>query len=88
MTLIQAQNTAKTADLDVIFQGTVTVNYHMSGVTMTQVLHSGENPSPNAEAQPLESIVLSFKKLKYTFQPVLPNGQKNGPPVSVNWSFK
>jgi hypothetical protein len=32
-------------------------------------------------------VTLNFKELDYTYQPILPNGQKNGPPVTFTWKF-
>ncbi len=76
-----------TADLSVILMGTVTVSYHMVDVQFESVQHNGQSPSPNPPVIS-ESVILGFKKLVYTFQPVLPNGQKNGPPVTFTWNFE
>ena len=75
-----------TADLSVILMGTVRYSYHMVDAQSESVQHNGQNPSPNPPVVS-ESVILGFKKLVYTFQPVLPNGQKNGPPVTFTWNF-
>jgi type VI protein secretion system component Hcp len=78
---------AATADLVVIYQGTVTVAYHMVNVHFVSVMHHGDSSLTNFQASPLESVSLRFKTLDYTYQPILPNGQKNGPPVTYTWKF-
>ncbi|HVA84269.1 MAG TPA: hypothetical protein VNF28_05170 [Candidatus Binataceae bacterium] len=78
--------TVATADLSVISQGTVTVSYHMIDVQFESMQHSGQGASPNPPVVS-ESVILGFKKLVYTFQPVTPNGQKAGPPVTFTWNF-
>ncbi len=78
--------TAATADLTVVLQGTVTVSYHMVDVQFESVQHSGQVLSPNPPVAS-ESVILGFKKLVYTFQPVSPTGQPAGPPVTFTWNF-
>jgi hypothetical protein len=74
-----------TADLQFMFMQTATATYHLVNVHFLSVMHSGAN-SP-ASFGPSESVTLNFKELDYTYQPILPNGQKNGPPVTFTWKF-
>lgn len=59
--------------------GTATITLNMSGVHVEAVHEEGGNGGP------VETVVLRFRKVTYTFQALLPNGQKSGPPVTVNW---
>jgi hypothetical protein len=78
---------AAAADLAVIFAQTPTVIYHLVGVQFLSVRHKGTNTSSNPETEPSETVTLHFTELDYTYQPILPNGQKNGPPVMYTWKF-
>jgi hypothetical protein len=79
--LAQGKQEVGTALLHVTLQGTATVTLQMSGVRVESVKEDGD---PNNG--PLETVTLRFRKVVYTFQPMLPNGQKNGPPVTFTWN--
>jgi hypothetical protein len=78
--LAQGHREVGTALLHVTIQGTATVTLQMSGVNVDSVKEEGD---PNNG--PLETVTLKFRKIVYTFQPLLPNGQKNGPAVTFTW---
>jgi type VI protein secretion system component Hcp len=59
--------------------GTATITLAMSGVHIEAVHEEGGGNGPE------ETVVLRFRQVTYTFQPLLPNGQKNGPPVTFTW---
>ena len=60
-------------------QGTATITLAMSGVHIETVHEEGGSNGPE------ETVELRFRQVTYTFQPLLPNGQKAGPPVSFTW---
>jgi type VI protein secretion system component Hcp len=62
--------------------GTATITLAMSGVHIEAVHEKG-----NIEG-PVEIVELRFRTVTYTFQPLLPNGQKAGPPVTFTWGRK
>ena len=83
MAAAQSHNEIGTAVVHETLQGTQVVTLQMSGVHVEAVHEEGSVNDPNG---PAETVVLRFRKIVYTFQPVLPNGQKNGPPVSFTWT--
>ena len=79
----QSHQDIGTAVLHETLQGTQVVTLQMSGVHIETVREEGNVNDPNG---PAETVELRFRKIVFTFQPVLPNGQKNGPPVSITWT--
>lgn len=59
--------------------GNAAITLQMSGVTVDAVKEEGGNNGPE------ETVVLRFRQVTYTFQALLPNGQKSGAPVTVTW---
>jgi type VI protein secretion system component Hcp len=59
--------------------GSATITLAMSGVHVEAVHEEGGNNGPE------ETVVLRFRQVTYTFQALLPNGQKSGPPVTITW---
>jgi type VI protein secretion system component Hcp len=59
--------------------GTATITLAMSGVHVEAVHEKGSSDGP------VEVVELRFRQVTYTFQPLLPNGQKSGPPVTFTW---
>jgi len=82
MTLAQSHQVVGTATVHETLQGTATITLQMSGVHVEAVRESGDVNDPNG---PEETVVLRFTEVTYTFQPILPNGQRNGPPVTFTW---
>jgi len=66
-------------------QGTIFYQVDLTGVAVDEIIRSdtavvpGPNP-PTPDNFLRETIVLHATTVKYSYQPVLPNGQKNGPP--------
>jgi len=79
MALAQDHRELGNAVLHQTLSGTATITLAMSGVHIEGVHEEGGSNGPE------ETIVLQFRQVTYTFQPLLPNGQKNGPPVSYTW---
>jgi type VI protein secretion system component Hcp len=84
MALAQTRTHVTSATLHQTFpfpaSGTATITLAMTDVVIKAVHEEGGSDGP------LETVVLDFKSVTYTFQPLLPNGQKNGPPLSFTWS--
>jgi hypothetical protein len=59
--------------------GTATITLAMTGVHIDGVHEEGGTNGPE------ETVALGFKQVTYTFQALLPNGQKSGPPVTITW---
>jgi hypothetical protein len=83
----------ESAELQVLCEGTVTLDYHIVNVHFKSLSQQGVNNSftnyvPPPLIVPLESVTLRFKELDYTFQPILPNCQKSGPTETFTWKFK
>jgi hypothetical protein len=72
------------AEITSSLQGTVGVDILMSSVTVQSVVIQDTSGS----SSPQKVVTLKFTSVTYTFQPLLPNGQKNGPPFTVTQSFK
>jgi type VI protein secretion system component Hcp len=79
----QSHQDVGTAELHETLQGTQVVTLQMSGVRVETVREEGNVNDANG---PSETVELRFRKIVFTFQPVLPNGQKNGPPVTITWT--
>jgi hypothetical protein len=60
--------------------GTAAITLAMSGVHVEGVKEKGSSDGP------VEVVELRFRSVVYTFQPLLPNGQKAGPPVTFTWN--
>ena len=82
LTAAQSRQDVGTAVIHETLQGTQVVTLQLSGVHVEAVHEEGNVNDPNG---PAETVVLRFRKLTFTFQPVLPNGQKAGPPVTYTW---
>lgn len=59
--------------------GTAAITLTMSGVHIESVHEEGGSNGPE------ETVELRFRQVTYTFQPLQPNGQKAGPPVTFTW---
>lgn len=79
MALAQGHQDVGSAVVRQTLQGTAVVTLQMSGVRIEVVREDGNVNSPSG---PEETVVLRFRKVVYTYQPVTPTGQKNGPPVT------
>jgi len=83
LTAAQSKQDVGNAVVHETLQGTQVITLQMFGVHVEAVHEEGNVNDPSG---PSETVVLRFRRLTYTFQPVLPNGQKAGPPVTYNWS--
>jgi hypothetical protein len=72
-----------TAVVHETLNGTAVVTLAMSGVRVDVVHEEGSVNNPNG---PEETVVLRFRNVTYTYQPVTATGQKNGPPVTITYS--
>jgi len=72
--------------------GTVFYQVDLTGVAVDEIIRSDSDTDVTLQLpQTLdnfltETIILHATTVKYTYQPVLPNGQKNGPPVTFGWN--
>ena len=82
MALAQSRQVVGTATVAETLNGTATITLQMSGVHVEAVHESGDVNDPNG---PVETVVLRFTQVVYTFQPITPTGQRAGPPVIVTW---
>ena len=82
MQLAQSHQVVGTATVHETLQGTATITLQMSGVHVEAVRESGDVNDPTG---PEETVVLRFTQMTYTFQPILPNGQRSGPSVTFTW---
>jgi hypothetical protein len=80
MTAAQDHRELGNAVLHQTLSGTATITLAMSGVHVEGVKEKGGNDGP------VEVVELRFRQVVYTFQPLLPNGQKAGPPVTFTWT--
>jgi len=95
MKAVSTHQTAATAELQVQCTGSSTVttldysmvNARLEGIAESGVNNTSFNFTPPPFIVPLETVTLAFKELDYTYQPILPNCQKNGPPTSFEWKF-
>lgn len=95
MKAVAAHQAAPTADVQVVCEGSqavVFLDYHMVNAHFESITDRGLDPTiypqqPVVGTSPFESVTLRFKRLVYTWQPILPNCQKNGPPVTYTWKF-
>ncbi len=81
--LAQGHRDIPTAVVHETLSGTAVITLAMSGVHVDVVHEEGSVNNPNG---PEETVVLRFKSVIYTYQPVTATGQKNGPPVSITYS--
>jgi type VI protein secretion system component Hcp len=80
LSLAQDKRDIGNAVLHQTIQGTAQVTLVMNGVHIEAVREEGGGNGPE------ETIVLRFRQLTYTFQPLLPGtGTKNGPAVTFTW---
>jgi type VI protein secretion system component Hcp len=79
MHLADSHQEVGNAVLHQTLNGTATITLTMGGVHIEAVHEEGGSNGPE------ETIVLRFRQVTYTFQPLLPNGLKNGPPVTFTW---
>ena len=87
MEAAQSKQLFATAELQELLLGTVVIDIQMTDVHVESVrIAADNNPSVNP-GQPNVILTLKFKSVVYTFQPFLPNGQKNGPPVTFSAQF-
>jgi hypothetical protein len=67
--------------------GTVFYQVNLTGVAVDEIIRSDSvatNANPGNDLT--ETIVLHATTVNYIYQPVLPNGQKAGPPVTFGWN--
>ena len=85
--LAAAQSHAGLGDATVSegMQGTAVVTLQMVGVRILSVQEAGDAQDAWNQG-PLETVTLGFRSIVYTYQPVNPVGQPDGPPVSFTWS--
>jgi hypothetical protein len=88
-----AKQTFATADLQEQFAfgaptPTTVVDIQMTDLRIKAVRVSADNNDPTHPGVPRETVTLKFDSVLYTFQPYLPNGQKNGPPTSFSAQFR
>jgi hypothetical protein len=92
MNAVATHQKAATADVQVLCQTLVFIDYHMLNARFDSIGDHGFDftvypQQPQIGFSPLESVTLRFTGLVYTWQPILPNCQKNGPPVTYTWKF-
>jgi hypothetical protein len=75
------------------FDGTVFYQVDLTGVAVDEIIRSFSDAYITLQTPPTldsliltETIILHATTVKYTYQPILPNGQKNGPPVTFGWN--
>lgn len=75
------------------FDGTVFYQVDLTGVAVDEIIRSFSVADLALQTPPTlddiiltETIILHATTVKYTYQPILPNGQKNGPPVTFGWN--
>ncbi len=83
LSLVQSRRDIPTAVVHETLNGTAVVTLAMSGVHV-DVVH--EEGSVNNPSGPEETVVLRFRSVTYTYQPVTATGQKNGAPVSITYT--
>jgi hypothetical protein len=81
--LAQSHRDIGTAVVHETLNGTAVVTLAMTGVRVDVVHEEGSVNNPNG---PEETVVLRFRSVTYTYQPVTATGQKNGAPVSITYS--
>jgi hypothetical protein len=64
------------------------VDIQMTDVVVESVRVSADNNATTAPGTPRQIVTLKFDSVVYTFQPYLPNGQRNGPPMTFSAKFK
>lgn len=79
----QSHQDVGTAVVHETLNGTAVVTLQMSHVQIQVVHEEGNVNNPNG---PQETVVLHYRQVVYTYQPVTPTGQKAGPPVSITYS--
>lgn len=81
-----------TADLQELFLFTTpnlpVIDIQLTDVQVESVRVGADNNAPTDPGKPRQIVTLKFANIVYTFQPYLPNGQKNGPPVTFSAKFK
>ncbi|MGH9615404.1 MAG: hypothetical protein ACRD28_01600 [Acidobacteriaceae bacterium] len=82
MTDAQSRQVLGTAELQESLLGGVAVDIQMDGVRIESVRIAG---GPNG---PETIVTLKFDSVLFTFQQLLPNGQKSGLPLTFSASFK
>jgi type VI protein secretion system component Hcp len=83
MALAKDHREVGNAVLHATTSGVAVITLQMSGVHVETVREADSATAP--DSTPEETVVLRFRKVTYTFQPVNVVGQKNGPPVSFTW---
>lgn len=85
MTAAQSKQVFPSAELQqafAFFDMSNTVDIQMTNVRIVSVRITGDSQQPQRE------ITLRFDSVVFTFQPLLANGQKAGPPVSFSTTFR
>ncbi len=78
----QAGQVFSSAEIQSTLMGTAEVDIVMNNVTVRsyQVVADSQGP--------MKVVTLQFDSVTYTFQALLPNGQKSGPPFTITQTFK
>jgi hypothetical protein len=79
----QSHQEVGTAVVHETLNGTAVVTLQMSRVHIEVVHEEGNVNNANG---PQETVVLRFRTVVYTYQPVTPTGQKAGPPVTITYN--
>lgn len=82
MTDAQSKQILGTAELQETLLGNATVDIQMNGVHIESVRIAGGFTGPE------RIVTLKFDSVVFTFQQLLANGQKSGPPQTFSASFK
>ena len=64
------------------------VDIQLTNITVEAARIDADINAAGSAGSPVEIVTLKFDSLTYTFQPYLPNGQKNGPPVTFTAKLK
>lgn len=82
MGVAQSKQILPSAELQQILMGNFTIDIQMSNLRIVSVRETGGASGPE------EIVTLKFDSVVYTFQSLLPNGQKNGPSQTFSVTFK
>jgi hypothetical protein len=89
----QSKQIFATADLQDLFTfgpptPVAVVDIQMTNVRVVSVRIAANNDASVSPGAPQEIVTVKFDSVVYTFQPYLPNGQRNGPPSTFTANFK
>jgi type VI protein secretion system component Hcp len=87
MQMAASKQVIPTAVLTVNLDGTAEITIQMNNARV-KLVREATDIFANNGGIPVEIVPFSFSSVDYTFQPLQPNGQKAGPPVSYSVTFK